>query len=183
MTRSCTDVPPLIAIWSSPSLMSQSTMYPLLADSPGSMPSVLCAPAGVRAVPWLFAASAGVLIVTPQTTNPLASSFTWNFGESWSVIECIVKLDAPRVSTSAGLAEPPFVLPVSSHHDCVCPSIGSPPWPWIAPLPTMPEPAPRTPMNAEHVPPVVPHVGPYADADRDANRVTPASTQSVTPPG
>jgi len=61
-------------------------MNPSFAASPGSTPSVLWALEGVSAVPALLVAFDGVLMVMPHTTNPLALSFTWNFGELWSVI-------------------------------------------------------------------------------------------------
>ena len=86
MVRLVTPVPPLIAMWSSPTLMLLHTMKPLLARSPGSMPSVLCATLAFSAVPTLLVAVVGVLMVTPQTTKPVAVSLTWNIGELCSVI-------------------------------------------------------------------------------------------------
>jgi hypothetical protein len=81
MVRFLTPVPPLMAMSSSPTLILLQAMVPLLAASPGSIPSVLCALDGDSAVPTLFLAAVGVLMVTPQTTKPFAPSLTWNMGE------------------------------------------------------------------------------------------------------
>src|SRR5580658_557397 len=124
-------------------------MYPLLADSPGSTPSVLCALVGVSAVPALFVVFEGVLIVIPQTTNPAASSLTWNIGALWRVIPYRVKLVAPVVWMRTGLDPPP---PFASHHDWLPPIMGSPPWPSMTPLPTIPDLAPFAEINAVAVP-------------------------------
>ena len=63
------------------------TMKPLLAASPGSIPSVLCATLAFSAVPTLLVAAVGVLTVTPQTTEAVAAaSLTWNIGELCRVI-------------------------------------------------------------------------------------------------
>ncbi len=61
-------------------------MNPLLAASPGSTPSVLCALEGVSLVPTLLVVVDGVLMVIPQTTKPAAPSLTWNLGALCSVI-------------------------------------------------------------------------------------------------
>src|SRR3954453_3248519 len=136
------------------------------------MPSVLCADDGVSAVPALLVAVDGVLMLTPQTTNPLAASLTWNLGALCSVIRYIVKLVALDTWISAGLSPP---APLTSHHDCVAPICGSPPCPSMAPSPTMPELVPRTTISAEALP--------YTAGSRVPNSVTPASTHKVMPEG
>src|SRR5579883_2039606 len=135
-------------------------MYPSLAASPGSMPSVLCAFEAVSAVPWLFVADDGVLIVTPHTTKPLAPSATWNFGALCRVIRYSVKRVAPLTRTSVGIAAAPFVAAFVSHHDCVWPTSGSPPWPSMTPSPTIAWSAPATVMTGVQEPPLVPQVAP-----------------------
>jgi hypothetical protein len=52
-------------------------MKPLLAASAGSTPYVLCALLTVSAVPALFLALDGLLMVIPQTMKPAALSLTW----------------------------------------------------------------------------------------------------------
>src|SRR4051812_23685944 len=136
------------------------------------MPSVLCADDGVSAVPALLVAVDGVLMLTPQTTNPLAASLTWNLGALCSVIRYSVKLVPFETWISAGLSPP---APLTSHHDCVAPICGSPPCPSMAPSPTMPELVPRTTISAEALP--------YTAGSRVPNSVTPASTQRVIPGG
>ena len=96
-------------------------------------------------MPALFVDLDGVLMVTPQTTNPLAPILTWNIGELCSVIWYSVKLLAPLAWMSAGL-EPP--LPLASQKDDELPTLGSPPCPSMMPPPTIPELAPFAVMSA-----------------------------------
>src|SRR5450755_3793274 len=74
---------------------------------------------------------------------------------------------------SAGLL--PLLPAFWSHHDCVLPILGSPPWPLMIPSPTMPEFAPETEMSSV--------AEPHTFVSRVAKRVVPASTHRVTPEG
>ena len=96
-------------------------------------------------MPALLVDFDGVLMATPQTTNPFAESLTWNLGEFCRRMRYSVNCDAPLTWISAGLL--PLLPAFWSHQDCELPTLGSPPWPSMTPSPTMPDPVPVTAIS------------------------------------